>query len=74
MNLRDYPTLHSTNQQDSIYICNNKNKFRHSYYVALAGLSFDYKTDVCCFSSKHAELRSKGKDLAGYDSGCVRLG
>jgi hypothetical protein len=46
-------------------ICNNKNKFRHSYYVTLAGLSFDHRTEICCFSSKYAEFRSKGKDLTG---------
>jgi len=39
-------------------ICNNKNKFRHSYYVTLAGLSFDHTTEICCFSSKYAEFRS----------------
>jgi hypothetical protein len=71
MNKRDYPTLHSTNQQDSIYICNDKNKFRHSYYVTLAGLSFDHKTEICCFSSKYAEFRSKDKDLTGLLYQCA---
>jgi hypothetical protein len=40
-----------------------------------SGQTKDYKIGVCCFCSKHAECRRKGKRLVGLKSGyCVRVG
>jgi hypothetical protein len=32
---------------------------------------FDHTTEICCFSSKYAEFRSKGKDLTGLLYQCA---
>ena len=36
--------------------------YRCRIIEGMSGLTKDYKVDICCFSAKHAALRSKTKD------------
>jgi hypothetical protein len=38
-------------------------------FEPLSGQTKDYKIGICCFSAKHAALRSKSKDWLASESG-----